>query len=83
MAASLEDATLPLLLILSGRDFVANEFDQVASAHPAWERLLYSATIERLAMADHTFSNAEWRNAVTGATIRWIDGLPVKAPGPH
>jgi len=72
MANGVLEAKRPVLLILSGRDFVANEFDQVAAHHPQWTQLLRGATAIRLDDADHTFSSAEWRDRVADATADWL-----------
>jgi exosortase A-associated hydrolase 1 len=75
MAADLRAASLPLLLILSGRDYVAREFDDFVQRDSAWLTLLAGGTVERLASADHTFSSAEWRQSVAASTARWVEGL--------
>jgi uncharacterized protein len=78
MARGLADAALPLLVILSGKDFVANEFEQVSGGDPNWSRVLAAATVERLEAADHTFSSAEWRDAVAAATASWVIQLDTR-----
>jgi exosortase A-associated hydrolase 1 len=75
MATGLQQARLPLLLVLSGRDFVANEFDQAVKGHQAWSHLLAGATTRRLDAADHTFSSAEWRDVVANETAEWVASL--------
>ncbi len=64
-----------VLFILSGRDFVAEEF----------RGLIRSGTLvaphggiswHELADADHTFSKAAWRDEVAATTVAWIRGLP-------
>jgi exosortase A-associated hydrolase 1 len=62
-----------VLLITSGRDLVAQEFNAAATEAP-WRGLLQDARVERqvLAAADHTFSTAAWRGQVADWTIRWL-----------
>ena len=67
-----------MLVVLSGKDFVANEFDHVVKGNPIWSRLLADATIKRLEIADHTFSNAEWRDVVANETANWVAHLDRK-----
>ena len=82
MAAGLEQAKLPLLVILSGNDYVANEFEVVCQEHEAWQKLMSGATVERLANADHTFSTADWRDAVAKITATWVLETASQAPSP-
>ena len=82
MAAGLEHAKLPFLVILSGNDYVANEFDVVCQKHEAWQKLMSDATAERLANADHTFSTADWRDAVAKITATWVLETASQAPSP-
>lgn len=67
----------PVLLIMSGNDLTAREFDEVSRASRRWTELLSHERIERhdLAAADHTFSRAEWTDAVNEWTIGWIRAL--------
>lgn len=74
MARCLEDANMPTLVILSGQDYVAKEFENVVAGSPRWQRILASAQVCRLETADHTFSRNEWRDAVAAATGRWMAG---------
>lgn len=63
--------SLPCGIILSGRDFVAQEFEQLA-ASSAWRDLRVMDAVERLAEADHTFSSAAWRDRVSELTLAWV-----------
>jgi exosortase A-associated hydrolase 1 len=65
---------VPMLLILSGRDYTAREFETWVAASPARTRLQQRPSIEvcRLADADHTFSTAGWRDSVARTTAEWI-----------
>ena len=64
----------PVLLLMSGRDLTAREFDEYASGHSQWKALLARASVERRDFedADHTFSSAAWRDGVEAATVDWV-----------
>lgn len=72
MADGLRRFAGPVTLILSGRDLTAREFEDAARG-PAWHGLLDAgrATVRRLPDADHTFSQAAWRDQV----VAWSDDL--------
>lgn len=74
MQHALQRAGVPWQVLLSGRDYVAREFDQVASS-PAWAALQPEAHILRVAQADHTFSTAAWRDQVADLTVSWVQAL--------
>ncbi|MEX2650279.1 MAG: hydrolase 1, exosortase A system-associated [Alphaproteobacteria bacterium] len=61
------------LLILSGNDLTAREFEDAAKG-PAWRGLLDAprVTSVRLPGADHTFSQVQWRNQVIDCTTAWL-----------
>lgn len=67
----------PVLLILSGRDLVADEFKGAVKADPLWQALLERPEFTRydLADADHTFASAAWRNQVAESTLQWLRQL--------
>ncbi len=64
-----------VLLLLSGNDLVAREFEDTASASSVWRHALASPRFcrERLADADHTFSRAVWRDEVARLMLDWLD----------
>ena len=72
MAASLKAAQLPMLLVLSGRDYVAKEFDEAVNNSPIWSKLYSDATVKRLLDADHSFATSKWRDEVADTTTRWV-----------
>jgi uncharacterized protein len=74
MALGLTRFRGPVLLVLSGKDLTAREFEDAAGASPTWQRLLDDKrlSIARLPPADHTFSRAEWREAVEALTLDWL-----------
>jgi exosortase A-associated hydrolase 1 len=67
----LQALTVPWWVILSGCDYVAREFDQLATS-PEWASLLPARTPYRLDDADHTFSRAVWRAEVARQTLAWV-----------
>jgi exosortase A-associated hydrolase 1 len=66
------------LLILSGQDLTAKEYEMRVSESPRWSRWMESPQVEvrRLTDADHTFSRAAWHAQVVRWTRDWILGLP-------
>lgn len=74
MAHGLSEFRGPVLLILSGDDYTAKEFLEFTAATPAWHPLLSRPTLTRIDIdgADHTFSSAAWRNAVSTACLTWF-----------
>jgi len=72
----------PALLIMSGQDLTAREFDDVAAARPAWSGLLGAARVTRhdLPAADHTFSRGDWTEQVAETTLSWLDATAGAAP---
>ncbi len=74
MAAGLKRFAGPVLLILSGKDLTAREFEDAAKLSPLWQSLLHEerVTIERLPEADHTFSQAARRQEVETMTCDWL-----------
>lgn len=67
----------PILLIMSGQDLTAREFDDVVRQSRAWRGLLQTPRLTRqdLAASDHTFSRQVWRDKVAGWTLEWIQGF--------
>lgn len=64
----------PALLIMSGQDLTAREFEDAAYQSAAWRRLLAEERVRRedLASADHTFSRRAWRDKVANWTLDWL-----------
>ncbi|HKT17606.1 MAG TPA: hypothetical protein VJR47_06160, partial [Stellaceae bacterium] len=75
LAASLGRFKGPVLLLLSGRDLTAKEFEHETRRSRKWRRLYRQKrlTIHRLDPADHTFSRRIWRDQVAEWTGAWID----------
>lgn len=75
MASRLACSRLPLLIVLSGNDFVAREFDACTSSGGAWGKVLERADVVRFDEANHTFSSHSWRHAVQAHSLQWVLGL--------
>lgn len=75
MAAGLDAFRGPVLLILSERDLTAKEFVEFVKSDRHWTELIERRNVQRVELpeADHTFSSAEWRNAVERTTAQWLD----------
>ena len=77
MADGLAQYARPVLLIMSGNDLTAREFDDAVKASPRWQELIADGRMTRrdLPAADHTFSRRAWRDDVAEITIDWIGTL--------
>jgi len=66
-----------ILLILSGDDYTAKEFQEFANADPAWKNYLRHAHLQRhdVPGVDHTFSSAASRQQAEQITLTWIAAL--------
>lgn len=75
-AAGLRRFTGQVMLLMSGRDYIAREFDEVTSGSKAWAGLLDSPRICRrdLVEADHTFSREPWKNRASDWVVEWLAG---------
>jgi exosortase A-associated hydrolase 1 len=67
-----------VMLVMSGRDMVSKEFDDLLQATPAWQvQLAACATVRYdLQYADHTFSTSAWRDQVAEWGIGWLTSFP-------
>ena len=70
------------LVLLSGRDITAREFDDVRIRDKRWAVVRNVARLdeERFADADHTFSTARWRDNATARCSRFLAELSRAAP---
>lgn len=66
-----------ILLVLSGRDYTAREFQEFIKADPAWAGAMDrpGLTTHEAAGADHTFSRIADRLALELVTARWLQSL--------
>lgn len=75
VSMGLRSAGLPFLIILSGRDYVAREFEESWRSNPAWSKLQNDFVITNFEDADHTFSSAKDCERVAITTIEWCCNL--------
>ena len=77
MRDSQTNSRQPILLILSGQDLTAREYENRVAESPEWRQWMASTdvTLRRLEDADHTFSRAIWRDQVAAWSRDWILGL--------
>jgi uncharacterized protein len=66
-----------VLLILSGNDLTAQEFSDLTERSKAWQRVLGAPRVQKrkLADANHTFAQRDWREQVTRWTGEWVASL--------
>jgi exosortase A-associated hydrolase 1 len=74
MAHGLAKFKGPVLLIMSGQDLTAREFEDTARSSEFWRRLLTEPRVTRrdLQAADHTFSSRTWHDKVVAWTSEWV-----------
>jgi exosortase A-associated hydrolase 1 len=67
-----------IMLVMSGRDMISKEFDDLLQAEPAWQERLAACSLVRhdLQYADHTFSSSVWRDQVAEWGTDWLASLP-------
>lgn len=77
MAAGLARFRGPVLFVLSGNDYTAREFMDVARTSKAWATALTACRVawKELPEADHTFSTAAHRDQVAAWTLEWIRAI--------
>jgi uncharacterized protein len=63
-----------VLVVLSGKDYIAREFDEATSSASTWRGLMDRNDVKRCDMteADHTFSRRVWREQVSDALLSWL-----------
>lgn len=83
MGYGLKNFGKPILIILSGADLTAAEFEGMARS--TWRHLLQrpGISIHRIAGANHTFASREWRDEVATLTSGWLTGLGMRPPLPE
>lgn len=74
LAVQLQNFNGSILVILSGRDLTAKEFDAAARGSSRWRKLYSNSRVTRrqFPAADHTFSRRLWRDQVADWTYEWI-----------
>jgi uncharacterized protein len=71
----------PTLLVLSGRDLTAQEFEQLCAADADWQRALARPQVrqQRFAEADHTFSDLRQQDGLIAGTLAALREISSKA----
>jgi exosortase A-associated hydrolase 1 len=69
MLQGLRSFSGPVLVILSGRDLTAREFNDACMRSDEWKR---RTALRELPEANHTFARAEWRDRVAAWTVEWV-----------
>lgn len=74
MRGALERFEGEVLIILSGQDLVAQQFQQLATIDKTWKRALEDpmVTILKIPGADHTFSISDERNIFQRKLLEWF-----------
>jgi exosortase A-associated hydrolase 1 len=83
MENGLRDFRRPVLIVLSGDDYTAQEFKDLVFGSTAWQTLLRNprVTQRELGEANHTFARREWRDQVARWTIEWLMQSPDSSGG--
>ena len=78
MAAGLAGFDGEVLLLLSGADFTAREFEEYAGNSAGWQQALRHPRLTRHTVpdADHTFSVAVHRCAAEAVVLAWLGAAP-------
>ena len=62
-----------VLLVLSGNDFTANEFEQVVTESGDWTECVDRWTTVRVPDANHTFARSDWKRKVVEHASEWMN----------
>lgn len=64
----------PVMLLMSGHDYIAREFEEVIKSSKAWTGLLAERRVCRrdLPEADHTFSRESWKRQASDWVCQWV-----------
>ena len=83
MEHGLRHFTGSVLVVLSGKDYTAQEFKDLISRSAAWQELMRDARVSRqeLHEANHTFASRAWRDQVARWTTDWVRQLPEPLDG--
>ncbi len=82
MLDALQQAGKPVLVLLSGCDYVAREFEQASGVSQGWRQFLEANAVQLVPEADHTFSTAQHRDVVAKLSADWCERLYGQV-GPH
>ena len=78
MLAAVRDADASVLVLLSGADYTAREFEEFTSMDSEWRRAIARTNfrIEELSMADHTLSRPVDGQRSIELTLNLLGALP-------
>jgi len=73
-----------LMLVMSGRDLIAREFDELMRDSPAWRAEMAGKAVTRhdLPDGDHTFSSRAQREQVIAWALAWLSATSADAATP-
>lgn len=85
MARGWQALQVPKLLLMSGKDYTAREFEEYARGDAAWRMLLSDPVLQRVDVdgADHTFSDPHDLQAALRVTLAWLQQLPNSQGASH
>lgn len=65
----------PVMILMSGSDYIAREFDEITRTSKAWAGLLNESRVTRkdIAGADHTFSREVWKRQAQDWICDWLE----------
>lgn len=74
MAAALAEFGGRVLILLSGNDLVARDFEDRLRRDKRWRSAIRQSEVDvrHIEQADHTFSRSDWKKAVAKISIKWI-----------
>ncbi len=74
MSSGLNDFERQVLILISGRDLTAREFEDLCASDSEWRRILnrINITVRRIADADHTMSSRVHLETASSAISDWI-----------
>lgn len=77
MGSGLRKFSGAVLIILSGRDFTAKEFQEFVATNSAWSARLSAKNVEQVMFseADHTFSSQKFRHSAESATLEFLSRI--------
>lgn len=66
----------PVMLVMSGRDYIAREFNDLIRDSSPWQTAIAAKPTTRFDLedGDHTFSSREWRDQVVNWGLSWLRG---------
>lgn len=68
----------PILLLISGRDLTASEFEDLCATSPTWKRITGERAVRKVALrdADHTFSRSDSLQQAIAIARKWLLDMP-------